>query len=61
MKKLTLKDIKTRLTAVIGQIANERLTGDTWTDYHIRYTTLDLCHERNSLKQIAWEEHGVTL
>lgn len=58
---MTLKQIKARLQTVVEQISNEKLTGDAWIDYKIRYTTLDLCHERNTLKSIAWTDHGVTL
>ena len=57
----TLKDIKSRVAAVVGQIANERLTGDSFTDYKIRYQTSELCDERNRLKQLAFDKHGVIL
>ena len=56
----TLAALEARLNTVVEQIANEKLTGDSFTDYKIRYATGDLCAERNRLKQQAFEEFGVS-
>jgi hypothetical protein len=57
----TLKEIKTRLVTVEGQIANEQLTSDHYINYHIRRVTSDLCVERNMLKSLAFDEYGELL
>ena len=59
MKNLT--EIKERLIIVVGQISNERLTGDAYTDYKIRLCTSELQGERNRLRLIAWEDFGAQL
>ena len=57
----TLKALEARLAVVVSQIANEKLTGDAFTDYKIRYVTGDLCAERNRLKQEAFRNYEVHL
>jgi hypothetical protein len=57
----TLNEIKERLIIVVGQIANEKLTGDALTDYKIRYQTGELCSERFRLKMLAWDKFQVKL
>ncbi len=52
---MRLQAIKDRLGIVLGQINNEKLTGDTHTDYKIRCQTYELYGERNRLKQQAFE------
>lgn len=58
---MSLQDIKDRLNTVLGQIDNEKLTGDTHRDYKIRCQTYELYDERNSLKQQAFAEFNVML
>ena len=58
---MSLNKIKARLKVVIGQIDNEKLTGDCYVDYKIRYQTGELCAERNRLKQQAFNDFSVVL
>lgn len=57
----TLKTLRQRYNVLCDQIANERLTGDAWTDYNIRKTTGDLCAARNHTGLEAWTEHQFDL
>lgn len=57
----TLAALRARYNQCQDQIDNEKLTGDSHTDYHIRKVTHELCCERNRIGQQAWETYDFHL
>lgn len=57
----TLTALRASYKRAQEQIANEKLTGDSYTDYVIRKETSEICDRRNGIAQDAWNEYQFDL
>ena len=58
---LTLTTLRAAYKQAQEQIANEKLTGDSHTDYVIRKETAEICDRRNRIAREAWDNYQFDL